>query len=259
MLFRIICCAGLLVLLSCESTPDTSVSTNYAKMPVNYPETATVEHSDDYHGTAIADPYRWLEVDTAQDVEAWVKSQNEVTFGYLEAIPFREKIEERLTELLNYPRLSSPFRAGDYYFFYKNDGLQNQPVIYYQQGLDGEPEVFIDPNTWSEDGTTAISLLGFSEDDQYVALSIAEAGSDWRQIRVMEVATKTELEDRLEWVKFSGAGWSGNGFYYMRDCILFPYIFCIRFLSGHVYTSGSDHYRFRLSSGGNRRRSSKSR
>ncbi|MEL6972383.1 MAG: prolyl oligopeptidase family serine peptidase [Bacteroidota bacterium] len=216
MLFRIICCAGLLVLLSCENNPDTSVSTNYEKMPVNYPETATVDHSDDYHGTNIADPYRWLEVDTAQDVEAWVKSQNEVTFGYLEDIPFREKIEERLTELLNYPRLSSPFRAGDYYFFYKNDGLQNQPVIYYQKGLDGEPEVFIDPNTWSEEGTTAISLIGFSEDDRYVAMSIAEAGSDWRQIRVMEVATKTELEDRLDWVKFSGGGWSGNGFYYSR-------------------------------------------
>lgn len=216
MLIRTFCCLGLLTLLACTNEPEATESSNYAKMPVNYPETATVEHEDDYHGTIIADPYRWLEVDTAQDVEAWVKSQNEVTFGYLEAIPFRKKIEERLTELLNYPRLSSPFRAGDYYFFYKNDGLQNQPVIYFQQGLDGEPEVFIDPNTWSEDGTTAISVLGFSQDDRYVALSIAEAGSDWRQIRVMEVATKKELEDKLEWVKFSGAGWSGNGFFYSR-------------------------------------------
>jgi prolyl oligopeptidase len=203
--------------MACNNNTEQEVTTTaYEKMTVKYPATATVDHTDDYHGTAIADPYRWLEVDTAQDVEAWVKEQNAVTFGYLENIPFRKKIEERLTELLNYPRLSSPFRAGDYYFFYKNDGLQNQAVIYYQKGLDGEPEVFIDPNTWSEAGTTAISLVGFSEDDRYVAFTVADAGSDWRKIKVMEVATKKELDDELEWVKFSGAGWSGDGFFYSR-------------------------------------------
>jgi prolyl oligopeptidase len=112
---------------------------------VEYPDTKTVDQSDDYHGTIIADPYRWLEIDTAQDVEDWVKRQNEVTFGYLDKIPYRKKIADRLTELINYPRLSSPFRAGDYYFFYKNDGLQNQPVIYIQKGLEGEPEVLSIP------------------------------------------------------------------------------------------------------------------
>ncbi|WP_020539667.1 prolyl oligopeptidase family serine peptidase [Lewinella cohaerens] len=217
MLIRILSCSCLLFLLACNNNTEQEVTTTaYEKMTVKYPATATVDHTDDYHGTAIADPYRWLEVDTAQDVEAWVKEQNAVTFGYLENIPFRKKIEERLTELLNYPRLSSPFRAGDYYFFYKNDGLQNQAVIYYQKGLDGEPEVFIDPNTWSEAGTTAISLVGFSEDDRYVAFTVADAGSDWRKIKVMEVATKKELDDELEWVKFSGAGWSGDGFFYSR-------------------------------------------
>ena len=206
----------LSLLISCSSDHDHLSTTSYEIMTVNYPDTKRVDQVDNYHGTDIADPYRWLEADTAQDVGEWVKAQNDVTFSYLEKIPFRKKIEDRLTDLLNYPRLSSPFRAGDYYFFYKNDGLQNQAVIYYQKGLDAEAKVFIDPNTWSEEGTTAISLMGFSEDDRYVAISITEAGSDWTQIRVMEVATKKELSDRLEWVKFSGASWANGGFYYSR-------------------------------------------
>ncbi len=206
------------VFTACQSEPDITENdmTSYAKIPVSYPETRTSDQVDDYHGTAVPDPYRWLEIDTAAEVESWVTTQNEVTFGYLEQIDFRDEIKERLTNLLNYPRLSSPFRAGDYYFFLKNDGLQNQSVIYFQNGLDGEPEVFIDPNTWSEEGTTAINLMGFSQDDRYVAFSIAQAGSDWRQIRVMEVATKTELSDRLDWVKFSTATWHEDGFFYSR-------------------------------------------
>lgn len=206
----------LLILNSCNQQQDPRTTTNYNKMPVTYPQTNTVEQSDDYHGTLINDPYRWLEIDTAQEVGEWVKAQNDVTFSYLENIPFRKQIEERLTDLLNYPRLGSPFRAGDYYFFYKNDGLQNQAVIYFQKGLEGQPEVFIDPNVWSEDGTTAINLMGFSQDDRYVAFSVSEAGSDWQQIRVMEITTKKELEDQLKWVKFSAAAWSGDGFYYSR-------------------------------------------
>lgn len=214
---RIVLGTLLLGLMAC-STPDSNEQSaqKYEKMPVNYPVTTTIEHEGDYHGTTIADPYRWLEVDTAADVKTWVEAQNEVTFGYLENIPFRAQIEERLTKLLNYPRLTSPFRAGDYYFFFKNDGLQNQSVIYFQKGLDGDPQVFIDPNTWSEGGTTAINLIGFSQDDKYVTFSVSEAGSDWRELRVMEVATKKELEDRLAWVKFSGAAWSDDGFYYSR-------------------------------------------
>ncbi|MEM1219902.1 MAG: S9 family peptidase, partial [Bacteroidota bacterium] len=174
-------------------------------MKVSYPETRTDDVQDDYFGQSVADPYRWLEDDTAPEVEEWVKSQNGATFDYLGKIPYRESIRERYEELFNYPKVSSPFRAGDYYFFYKNDGLQNQSVIYFQKGLEGEPEVFLDPNALSEDGTVAISLMGFSKDDKYVAFSRQDAGSDWQEIRVMEVATKTELPDVLEWVKFSGA------------------------------------------------------
>ena len=199
-----------------EAGQDVAQTIKNPAMTVNYPDTKREEVVDIYHGTTIPDPYRWLEVDTAKDVGEWVQAQNKVTFDYLEKIPYRKKIEERYTELFNYPKLSSPFKAGDYYFFYKNDGLQNQSVIYFQKGIDGEPDVFIDPNALSEDGTVAVNLLGFSEDDRYVAYSQSVAGSDWREIKVMEIATKTELPDLLKWVKFSGASWKGNGFFYSR-------------------------------------------
>jgi prolyl oligopeptidase len=185
-------------------------------MKLTYPETKTVDQVDNYFGTDISDPYRWLEIDTATEVEAWVKQQNEVTFGYLEKIPFRQAIRDRYEDLFNYPKLSSPFKAGDYYFFYKNDGLQNQSVIYYQKGLDGEPQVFIDPNELSKEGTVAIDLVGFSNDDKYVAYSRSEAGSDWQELHVVEIATNTELPDVLKWVKFSGASWWKDGFFYSR-------------------------------------------
>ena len=179
-----------------------------------YPATKKVDQVDDYFGTKVADPYRWLEDDNAEEVKKWVQAENAVTFGYLEMIPFRPKIKARLTEIFNYPRYSSPFRAGEYYFFYKNDGLQNQSVCYIQKGLGGTPEVFLDPNLLSTDGTVRASLLGASNDDRYVAISRGEAGSDWSEIRIMEVATKQELPDRVQWVKFSGAAWKGDGFYY---------------------------------------------
>ncbi|MGZ7066636.1 MAG: S9 family peptidase, partial [Candidatus Aminicenantales bacterium] len=180
----------------------------------SYPVTKKVGQVDDYFGTKVADPYRWLEDDNAADVKEWVQAENAVTFGYLGKIPFREKIRQRLTEIFNYPRYSSPFRAGQYYFFYKNDGLQNQSVCYIQKGLDGTPEVFFDPNALSPDGTVRLGIINISRDDRYVALSRGEAGSDWSEIRVMEIATKKELPDRVQWVKFSGAAWQGNGFYY---------------------------------------------
>ncbi|MCB0627949.1 MAG: S9 family peptidase, partial [Saprospiraceae bacterium] len=202
-----------LFLAGCQSAADHSDNSH---MKLQYPATATVDQVDDYFGTQIADPYRWLEVDTAQDVEAWVKEQNEVTFGYLEQIPYREAIRERYEELFNYPKLSSPFQAGDHYFFYKNDGLQNQSVIYVQEGLDGEPEVFIDPNALSKEGTVAINLIGISDDNRYVAYSRQDAGSDWQEIHVMEIATKQKLPDVLKWVKFSGASWWKDGFFYSR-------------------------------------------
>ncbi len=186
------------------------------KEAITYPKTKKVDVVDDYFGTKVADPYRWLENDTAADTEAWVKAQNAVTQSYLEKIPFRQHIEDRLTELINYPRLSSPFRAGDYYFFYKNDGLQNQAVIYFQKGKDGDPTVFIDPNTLSESGTVSVNLIGASADDKYMAYTKSEGGSDWSKIYIREIATNTDLDDELEWVKFSGAGWFKDGFYYSR-------------------------------------------
>lgn len=179
-----------------------------------YPKTAKGNQVDDYFGTKIKDPYRWLEKEGAENVKSWIKAQNQVTFDYLAKIPYREKIRSRIKEIFNYPRYSSPFRAGEYYFFYKNDGLQNQYVIYIQKGLDGEPRVFLDANKLSKDGTTEAWLAGFSKDDKYVTTGRSEGGSDWIEMRVMEVETGKELEDRLQWVKFSGAAWKGNGFYY---------------------------------------------
>jgi len=182
--------------------------------PLTYPVAKKVDQVDDYFGTQVADPYRWLEEEKAEEVKEWIDEQNKVTFAYLDKIPFREKLRQRITDVYNYPRYSSPFRAGEHYFFYKNDGLQNQSVIYVQKGLDGEPEVFIDPNELSPDGTIRISLVGFSKDNSYVTYSQSEAGSDWRELRVMEIETKKELSDHIRWVKFTSASWHGKGFYY---------------------------------------------
>ena len=186
----------------------------FSQPELTYPETKKADVADDYFGTKVPDPYRWFEDLNSEDVKAWVEAENEVTFSYLEQIPFREKIRQRLTELYDYPKYSSPYRAGDHYFFYKNEGLQNQSVIYVQKGLEGEPKVFIDPNELSPDGTVRIYLTGFSEDNRYAAYSRSEAGSDWQEIRIMEIATKKELEDRIHWVKFSGAAWYNDGFFY---------------------------------------------
>ena len=204
-----ILCLGVLAACSSPTTPTSSSS-------MTYPTTRQDSVSDNYFGTTVADPYRWLENDTAADVADWVKQQNEVTFGYLSKIPVRAELRQRLEETYNYAKMSAPIRAGDYFLFYKNDGLQNQSVIYRQQGLEGEPTVFIDPNTLSAAGTAAVSLLGISKDDRYVAYSVAEAGSDWQQIFVKEIATGNQLPDLVKWVKFSGAAWHGNGFFYTR-------------------------------------------
>ncbi len=181
---------------------------------LDYPETKKVGHVDDYFGTKVADPYRWLEDDNAGEVKEWVEAQNRLTFSYLDKIPCRDALRKRITGLINYPKYSSPYKAGEYYFFYKNDGLQNQSVIYIQKGLDGEPEVFIDPNLLSEDATVKVHLGECSRDNRYVAVLRSEAGSDWQEIRVMEIATRKELEDRVQWVKFSDAQWYGDGFFY---------------------------------------------
>lgn len=201
---------------SCQKEAQKTNDMQNPVIPVNYPETKTVAQTDDYHGIAVADPYRWLEIDTAAEVETWVKKQNEATFDYLSKIPYRKQIADRFSELYNYPKYSTPFRAGKYYLFYKNDGLQNQPVIYIQKGLDGTPEVFLDPNQMSKDGTVAISVLGISDDDKYLTYSKNVAGSDWQEIHVMEIASKKELPDVLNWVKFSGTAWYKDGFFYSR-------------------------------------------
>jgi prolyl oligopeptidase len=203
----------LIILLSFAFLPACQQQKGIQPAPT-YPVTQKGNQVEDYFGTKVADPYRWLEDENAPEVKKWVEEENKVTFAYLENIPFREKIHERVKEVYNYPRYSSPFRAGEYYFFYKNDGLQNQSVIYIQKGLEGMPEVFIDPNKLSPDGTLRIRLAGFSKDNRYTAYLRSEAGSDWTELRVMEVESKKELPDRIRWVKFSDAAWQGNGFYY---------------------------------------------
>ncbi len=203
----------LAALYACQQQPSQA---DNPMIPVTYPTTAMVDQTDEYHGTSIADPYRWLEIDTAADVEAWVKAQNEVTFGYLAQIPYRKQIADRYAELFNYPKYGIPQRAGEYYFFAKNDGLQNQAVWYVQKGLNGTPEVFLDPNAMSKDGTVAVSPIGISQDDKYFAYAKSSGGSDWQEIHIIEIATKKELPDVLKWVKFSGAAWHGNGFFYSR-------------------------------------------
>ncbi|MCO5725795.1 prolyl oligopeptidase family serine peptidase [Robiginitalea marina] len=196
-----------LVLFSCQSKNDSS-------MPLKYPETSRVDTVDTYFGTPVADPYRWLEDDRSPETEDWVSRQNELTFSYLDNIPFREALKNRLETLWNYEKLGTPFREGDYTYFYKNDGLQNQSVVYRKKG-EGEAEVFLDPNTFSEDGTTSLAGLSFTRDGSLAAYSVSEGGSDWRKIIVIDAVSREIVEDTLVDVKFSGVSWKGNeGFYY---------------------------------------------
>jgi prolyl oligopeptidase len=194
----------------------TLLSVNAFSQSLTYPKTKKGNTVDNYHGTKVSDPFRWLEVDTAKEVQEWVAAENKVTFDYLSKIPFRDGFKKRLTEIVNYEKYSAPSKVGDYYFFSKNDGLQNQSVIYYQKGIDGTPMVFIDPNKMSKDGTAAVGLLGFSHDKKYVAYGINESGSDWQTIKVMQVEGAKVLTDELKWVKFSGASWYKDGFFYAR-------------------------------------------
>lgn len=181
-----------------------------------YPQTRKVDHVDTYHGTKVADPYRWLEDDNAAETAAWVESQNKVTNAYLEKLPYRAKLKERLEQLFNYPKIGAPFRKGELYFFSKNDGLQNQSVLYVQKGFNGTPEVLLDPNQWSTDGTVRLGAFSLSKDAKYAVIGISKSGSDWQEYQVMEIATKKMLGDKIEWVKVSGASWAGNGFFYSR-------------------------------------------
>ncbi|MEK1976786.1 prolyl oligopeptidase family serine peptidase [Vibrio parahaemolyticus] len=181
---------------------------------ITYPITQKVDVVDDYFGTKVSDPYRWLEDDLSLETAEWVKAQNAVTFDYLSKIPYREQIEERITKLMDYEKQSQPFKEGKFTYFYKNDGLQNQDVLYRQLG-DGEAEIFLDPNTFSEDGTTSLAGVSFSRDGSLVAYSISEGGSDWRKVIVLDTETKKPVGETLVDIKFSGISWLGNqGFYY---------------------------------------------
>ncbi|MBI1356642.1 MAG: prolyl oligopeptidase family serine peptidase [Acidobacteria bacterium] len=187
---------------------------------IAYPETRRSDHTDVYHGMTVADPYRWLEDDVREsaEVRAWVEAENEVTFSYLESLPQREPIRKRLEKLWDYEKVGDYFKEGGKYYFFKNDGLQNQAVLYEIDELGAQPQVVVDPNGWSADGTVALGALAFSEDGRYMAYGVNKAGSDWQTWKVLDVAARKELADQLDWVKFSGAEWTkdGRGFFYGR-------------------------------------------
>lgn len=193
----------LLLIISCQS-----------KIPsVEYPITEKKEVIDTYFGVEVVDNYRWLEDDRSEETAQWVEEQNKVTFGFLNQIPLREQLKNRLEKVWNYEKLSAPFKRGDYTYFYKNDGLQNQYVIFREK--DGNTELFLDPNTFSEDGTVSLTSLSFSDDGSLAAYSISEGGSDWRKVIVIDAISKEAIEDTLVDIKFSGVSWKGNeGFYY---------------------------------------------
>jgi prolyl oligopeptidase len=196
------------------------VSSSMAQDKMAYPETKQVDQVDEYWGTNVADPYRWLEDDvrTSDEVRQWVEAQNEVTFAHINELPYREQIEKRLTSLWDYEKYGTPFKRGNRYFYFKNAGLQNQSVLYQLPSLDAEPTELIDPNQWSEDGTVAMGGMAFSDDGELMAYGVQDAGSDWRTWHVMKVDTKEKLPDELKWIKFGGVSWvkDGSGFYYSR-------------------------------------------
>jgi len=211
-MFRFICLAFLFLGLGSFIRAD--------EPNLRYPETKRIDHTDDYHGVKVADPYRWLETDVreSKEVAEWVAAENKVTFGYLHSIPERDAIKRRITELWNYEKISAPFRMGPRYALTKNDGLQNQAVLYTQETLNSEPRVLLDPNQWSKDGTVALTQLGATKDGKYVAYGVSEAGSDWMGWKVMHVSSRKTLTDEIRWVKFGGASWThdNNGFFYSR-------------------------------------------
>ena len=205
---------AVLFLTACKNKKDSTLSA-FKAIDVKYPTTkkdTTVK--DNYFGTEVADPYRWLENDSSAETAEWVKAQNEVTNGFLAQIPFRDKIRKRYEELYNYEKYSAPFKEGKFTYYYKNSGLQNQSVLYREPAERSEPEVFLDPNAFSKDGTTSLATINFSRDGSMAAYNISEGGSDWQKLIVMNALTKELTGDTLE-IKFGAASWKGNdGFYY---------------------------------------------
>ena len=202
------------ILFACNN--NSSVKTDFKPIDVKYPVTQKdTSVKDNYFGTIVADPYRWLENDTSAETGAWVKAQNEVTQGYLKQIPFRDAIAKRYESLFNYEKFSAPTQEGDYNYYSKNSGLQNQSVMYREKLSGGEPELFLDPNSFSKDGTTSLSGISFTKDGSMAAYNISEGGSDWQKIIVLDAINKKQIGDTMLDIKFSGASWKGNeGFYY---------------------------------------------
>jgi prolyl oligopeptidase len=187
-----------------------------AGQSLDYPQTRKDDQVDDYHGVKVADPYRWLEDDNSTETAKWVQAENAITYGYLDKIPYRAAVKRRLEQLINYERYTPPVRKGDLLFYTKNDGLQNQNVVYMQKGLDGTPEVLLDPNKFSADGTTRLGSFEVSRDGRYAAYGMEVGGSDWQEVKVRDVASKQDLGDDLKWLKFSSFAWAGKGFFYSR-------------------------------------------
>jgi prolyl oligopeptidase len=189
-----------------------------AAQTIGYPEARKGDVVDDYHGTKVPDPYRWLEDVDAPETRAWIEAENRVTEAFLAQVPERDRMRRRLTTLWNYPRYGPPFKKAGRYFFFKNDGLQNQSVLYKQASRTAEPAVLLDPNTFSDDGTVALATLALSEDSRHLAYGTAASGSDWVEFRVRDVESGRDRTDHLKWIKFSGASWThdGAGFFYSR-------------------------------------------
>lgn len=189
-----------------------------SQQPLPYPTSRKVDQIDEYHGVKVPDPYRWLEDPDSEETKAWVEAQNQVTFAYLSEIPAREKIKQRLTQLWDYEKYGIPFKEGERYFYFKNNGLQNQSVLYTLTSLDAEPKILLDPNTLSEDGTIALSGITISQDGNFMAYGLSNSGSDWQEWKVRNIETGEDLSDHLKWIKFSGASWTHDhqGFFYSR-------------------------------------------
>lgn len=196
----------------------TTMITNVSAQSIQYPKTKKVEQVDDYHGIKVVDPYRWLEDANSQETKAWIEEQNKITRAYLDSIPQRDKIRKRLTELWNYEKYSAPFKRGDKYFYLKNDGLQNQSVLYVADSLQNEGRILLDPNKLSPDGTISLTGFAVSEDGKLLAYGLSSGGSDWQEWRVRNIDTGEDLSDVIKWVKFSGVSWTkdGKGFFYSR-------------------------------------------
>jgi prolyl oligopeptidase len=193
-------------------------STCTQKLPIQYPVTKKVDHDDDYFGTKVKDPYRWLEEMNSPETRQWINAQKEVTDKYLSSIEFRPQLKARFTALWNYERYSGPSKEGEYYIFSKNDGLQEQDVVYMQKGPEGKPVVLLDPNTFSQDGSVSLARrsIEFSKDYKYLSYGISRGGSDWREFYVIEVKTRKKMKDHLQWIKFSSTSWYKDGFFYSR-------------------------------------------